>query len=268
MSVLPGIVRIADASGNVRFAGGEGVGFCVVPMGLGAAFPVTVRLDNSAEESKNKQIDTLSTVIEAAGFDELELRGAVPGSQWKVVVLTDPADEYRPGPSDLALVKGWETIASFELASYASAFNTHSTAVDFANKALIDLGATSGAPMGKGVIAGIDVSQYEAVSFSMYFDSGGTSVVALAARKGAGINDPALYMIPVTAAPGAVVWGAGTVSLVKGAPLSNGVTSGSTGQAKSVVDGSFYPYVTPIVELNAITTFNGLKFSLLGKRAT
>lgn len=93
--VLPGDILTAGADGTLRVPE-EGFGFTVLPFGAGAAFPVTIRIDRSSDDAKNKVIRRVATVVEAAGFRELELRGAVAGSQWQVVVLTDTEDEYRP----------------------------------------------------------------------------------------------------------------------------------------------------------------------------
>jgi hypothetical protein len=193
-----------------------------------------------------------------------------------VIHTSQNAVEFAPSRIDVKppVARGWVQLGALDIAAYVSAFSTHSTAVDFVGGQLVDLGVTTGTDFGRGAVAGIDVSAYDAVAFVAHVDSvaaGVSSFVAhLAGRLGTGLNDPAIWTgckiqpAAPSPAPTTLDVSATCVLGVSGANATDNVNT----RMSVATSGEMVPYLTPIVQLNGITTWNGLSFRLWGKRAS
>lgn len=74
--------KAADSLGRIVM--GKGVGFILVPVSGGAAFPVTAK-PNGSDGAAFLVKDTSTYAIEP--FNRLEVWGAAPGSSWEITVL-------------------------------------------------------------------------------------------------------------------------------------------------------------------------------------
>lgn len=237
--VLPGDILTAGADGSVR-VDVEGVGFVVIPYANGASFPVTVRLDRDPADEKNKKITQLATLIESEGFEMLELRGCAAGSKWLCVVLTDPADEYRPespGPLTTPVVFFDKTVAfnftgGTQVAVLDASGNPTYTAHPAPNIRTMGIG-------------GFDVQRFETMVFtlSQLASPSGTTALApgCAMRNSAATDAPETFQSDEIA-PDDAPYCASTISIGRFGPSAGG-GNGVHFTGYSVRPLYFCPYV-------------------------
>lgn len=131
----------ADANGNVSDAcSGGGVGFRLLPVSGGAAFPVTVALDKALSGPGVFTVDDASVFKLPAGFGQLDIRGAAPSSKWRVLALDDIAEDITAASvpatsSALVLLSDFTVPTTLGGGSFTPA-NNSAYFVDWANKAL------------------------------------------------------------------------------------------------------------------------------------